>query len=115
MALLTVTDIISEARVLLQDTTVIYRYSDAELLSILNRAHYEARRIRPDLFNAIPNSVTQYSAVDATVLVIDVMYRPSLLYYIVGSAHTRDDEEASGALAAAMMSKFTAQLLTVAS
>ena len=50
MALDTVQDYVSAARVLLQDTVAPYRYSDADMIAELNLAILEAKRVRPDLF-----------------------------------------------------------------
>ena len=45
----------------------------------------------------------------------DPMYRQSLVYYMVGRMQLRDDEGTTDARAGALLTKFTAQLLTIAS
>jgi hypothetical protein len=116
-ALDTVGQYLQEARVLLQDKNVPYRYADNELVACLNSAILEARRLRADLF--LPLYVIPYAnetTVDmATKVPMDPMYRPALVYYIVGKAQLRDEESTTDARAAAFLTKFTQQLLVVAS
>jgi hypothetical protein len=115
MALATVEDLVTTARVLLQDRVEPYRYSTAELLVALSMGMLEARRLRPDLFRATPDETPDYDTLDDTEIEIDQQYRPALLYYVVGHAHLRDEEDTSDARASAFLQKFTAQLLTVPS
>jgi hypothetical protein len=115
MPLSTVAEYVAKARELLQDKTAPYRYTDAELKGSLGMALYEARRLRPDLFigtNGIPQDVDLNSG-DATVVTMDQQYRMQLVYYIVGDARMRDEEEGSDQLAAAYKKTFSAQLLTL--
>ncbi len=116
MPLGTVQEYVDEARVLLQDEVSPFRYSDAELLSGLNLAVYESRRLRPDLFIAtvlgVP-TITTYSTVDSTAVAIDEQYRVAFLYYIMGHAQKRDEEETQDARAHDYLSKFTAKLLSL--
>jgi hypothetical protein len=44
---------------------------------------------------------------------MDQQYRMQLVYYIVGDARMRDEEEGSDQLAAAYKKTFSAQLLTL--
>jgi hypothetical protein len=107
-----VSDYITEARRLLQDTVSPFRYPDADLIAALNIAVLEARRLRPELFigrfNTLPTVSTGADAFD-----IDPMYRPSFVYYIVGRVELRDSEDTKDARASALMNKFVAQLLTI--
>jgi len=116
-ALDTVGQYLEEARRLLQDERVPYRYPDEDLVDALNIGLLEARRLRADLFLPLfevpwidPASITM-----ATPITMDPMYRPSLVYYIVGRAQLRDDEPTVDQRASALMGRLTAQLLTVAS
>ena len=118
-ALDTVGQYIIEARRLLQDTRVPYRYSDADLIDTLNIGLLEARRLRADLFLPLfdipwvdPSGGAPALAVQIT---FDPMYRQSLIYYMVGRAQLRDDESTTDQRAAAMLTKFTQQLLAIAS
>lgn len=110
-----VSDYIVETRRLLQDEIVPYRYPDADLIDALNIGLLEARRLRADLF--LPLFDIPYFAVadTAKVVTFEPMYRQSLVYYMVGRAQLRDEEETTDSRAAALMTKFTAQLLTIQS
>lgn len=114
-ALATVADFVTSARVLLQDNTVTYRYSDTELVSALSLAMLAARRIRPDLFLGRFSAIPAYAANDGTAVVIDDQYRTAFLYYIVGHAQLRDEEDTQDSRASALLGKFTSQLLVTAS
>ncbi len=117
----TVGQYLEESRRLLQDEFTPYRYPDDDLVDALNIALLEARRLRADLF--LPAFDMPYfdpaAGAIATTKTKDVpfepMYRQSLVYYIVGRAQLRDDESTTDARAASLMTKFTAQLLTITS
>jgi hypothetical protein len=109
VALDTVQDYVSQARVLLQDTVQPYRYPDPDLLTALNIGQLEARRERPDLYLTV-TSVPAYTAVDSTAVTMDQQYRLPFLYFVVGFAQLRDQEEGQDARAAVFLSKFVSQL-----
>jgi hypothetical protein len=112
-ALATVQDYVTEARRLLQDQTSPYRYPDDDLVSALNLGILTARRLRPDLFlNVSP--LPSFSAVDTTVFTMDEQYRVAFIYFIVGHAQLRDEEDTQDNRAAAFIGKFTTQLVTLA-
>lgn len=117
MALDTVADYLSSARVLLQDTLSPYRYSDAELVNGLNLGLLEARRLRPDLLKSyLKTTPPSYSSGSpSTTVAMDPQYRVALLYYICGQAQLRDDETTQDARATVFLNKFTSQMLTIAS
>ena len=112
MALDTVADYVSEARVLLQDQVVPYRYADNELVTGLNLAFLEGRRLRPDLF--IVNAIPSFTDADSTTVKLDEQYRVAFLYYVCGNAQMRDEENTQDARSADFMQKFTAKLLSLA-
>lgn len=113
MAMLdTVADYVRETRTLLQDLIAPYRYTDLELLSTLNMALLQARKLRADLFLGV-TTVPSYSAVDATAVAMDQQYRTSIVYFMTGHAQLRDEEDTQDSRAAGLISKFTAQLTTV--
>ena len=117
-ALETVGQYLTECRVLLQDQHEPYRYADAELVEALNIALTEARRLRADLFLPLFDVpfITSSGSVDtAAKVTFDPMYRSALVYYIVGRAQLRDDEPTVDTRASAMLTKFTQQLLVIAS
>jgi hypothetical protein len=115
-ALDTVGDYLTEARTILQDTVVPYRYSDAEMKTALGLAVYEARRIRPDVFRVhngttVPDITTATGS--GTAVTLDKMYRLALVHFIVGHVSKRDEEEASEARAGAFLTAFRTQFLAL--
>jgi len=117
-ALETVGQYLEEARRLLQDEDVPYRYPDDDLVDALNIGMLEARRLRADLFLPLFDIpwVDPSGTIDMdTKITLDPMYRQSLVYYIVGRAQLRDDESTTDNRAGALMTKFTQQMLVIAS
>ena len=121
-ALETVGQYLTESRRLLQDEFQPYRYGDDDLIDALNIGLLEARRLRADLF--LPAFTLPWfdPAIDYTVagnaakvVLFDPMYRQSLVYYMVGRMQLRDDEGTTDARAGALLTKFTSQMLTIAS
>jgi hypothetical protein len=116
-ALDTVGQYIEESRRLLQDEFVPYRYPDDDLVDALNFALLEARRLRADLFLPlfeVPWTNPSGTIDTAASITLDPMYRPALVYYVVGRMQLRDDEPTVDQRAAGLMQKFTAQFLSVA-
>ena len=113
MTIRTVEGLIAQARVLLLDTIVEYRYSDDELLEALNISLLEIRRIRPDLFLLDPTTIPEYTTVDSTAIDVDIMYLNAVLHFVVGQAHLRDEEETTDSRASAFMSSFRSRLLEI--
>lgn len=61
-----VSDVIGQARVLLQDTKVTYRYSDSVMIGFVNQALKRMLYFRPDLFTTIGSiSLTQNTVVQS--------------------------------------------------
>ena len=117
-ALETVGQYMEEARRLLQDEISPYRYPDDDLVDSLNIGLMEARRLRADLFLPlfdIPWTDPSGTIDEDTPITMDPMYRQSLVYYMVGRMQLRDDEPTADQRAASLMTKFTAQLLTITS
>jgi hypothetical protein len=115
MALDTVANYVAEARVLLQDVVPTYRYADAELVSTLNLGIMTARRNRPDLFLSV-TTIPQFTVADitnATAFAMDPQYRVAFLFFMVGFAQLRDEEDTQDTRAAAFIGKFTQQLMTL--
>ena len=110
----TIGQCIAEVRSILQDTATPYRYSDADLYSLLNSAMSEVRRLRPDLFLAsLFEPLPLYTTADvATTFPISELYWIAVVNYLVGRAGLRDDEFNSDARASALLSSFKAQLTT---
>ena len=117
-ALDTVGHYLEEARRLLQDEITPYRYEDDDLVDALNIGILEARRLRADLFLPlfeIPWFSPSGTIDKAAPVTIDPMYRPALVYYIVGRAQLRDDESTTDQRASALLTKFVGQMLTIQS
>ena len=117
MALNTVAQYISRARALILDEAQPYRYPDTELVEALNMGLLEIRRLRPEILKAnLGGEIPEFSAANTSAVVpVDPQYRPSLLYYICGQAHLRDDEISQEGRAASFLNKFVAQMLTIRS
>jgi hypothetical protein len=115
MALQTVQDYVTQARVLLLDEIEPYRYTDVQLIDALNMAIEEARRLRPDLFTTFfRTSLPDFTTSDLSDPVpVDAMYRKAFLHYIVGHSHLRDEENTQDSRAAAMLNSFVAKLTTI--
>jgi hypothetical protein len=80
----------------------------------LSLAMLEARKLRPDLFIGRSSAVPGYTVNDTTAVVMDQQYRVAVLYYVVGHAQLRDEEDTQDARAAGFLGKFTSQMLTLA-
>ena len=113
MALDTVQDYIDRARVLLLDASVPYRYTDDELRENLNLGIMEIRRLRPDvLMGFFGLTLPEFTTLSDSVPV-DPQYRMALLYYVLGQAQLRDEENTQDSRAVAFLNKFVAQLTTL--
>jgi len=107
-ALDTVGKVIDYAHVLLQDVIEPYRYPTDELIQILNVAQFEARRMRPDLFLGYlkePTALPEYTSI-ADAFTVDQQYRLAFVYFVVGQAQLRDEEDTQDARASALLLKF---------
>lgn len=118
MALDTVGQIVARARTLLQDTVEPFRYPTPDLISALNEACMEAKRLRPDLYLRTLNLTMPVFAAEADAVTdakIPTEYRPAFVYYIVGNAQLQDEEDVQDQRATVFLNKFTAQMLQVPS
>lgn len=121
-ALETVGQYITESRRLLQDQIEPYRYPTPDLVDALNIGLMEARRLRADLFLPVftipwfdPSADYTDVSFSTKPVPFDPMYRSSLVYYVTGRLQLRDDENTTDQRAAALLTKFTAQMLTITS
>lgn len=108
-ALAAVQDYVTAARVLLQDQSAPFRYPDADLVAALSYAMLEARKLRADLFLGVDPQ--NFTVNDTTLVNIDLQYRMALLYYVVGYAQLRDDENTQDVRASGFMAKFSGALM----
>lgn len=110
-ALEAVEDYVTDARVLLLDTVIPYRYNDASLLVSLNTMLQQMRRLRPDLFVYTGDNVPAYTAVDDTVVPLETQFRLALVYGMVSHALARDQEDVQDVRATSFMGLFETLLL----
>jgi hypothetical protein len=110
----TVADYIADARVLLQDKIEPYRYEDPSLLTALNLALLEARRLRPDLFVfnlMVYGQVQAFKVIDATSVELEPPFRLAILHGLCGHALERDQEDYQDTRASAFLGLFNQGLV----
>lgn len=109
MALDTVADYVSLARTLLMDEyDGPYRYPDAQLVTALNLAFFETKRVRADLL--IGKTLPNFTANNSDPVDMDEMYRVPLVYYMCGHAQMRDEEGNQDQRAAGFLQLFRSQM-----
>ena len=105
----TFSDIIGQARVLLQDVNKV-RYSDAELLVSANDAMKMIRRIRPDVyFGAYKTVIADYLITDT--FPVGLEFVQAVRDFIVSYANMRESEDAG--TSQDFMGKFASGLKTL--
>lgn len=120
---LTFSELLEEARTLLQDKLPtsggVLRYSDQELFECINSFMLEVRTKRPDLFLTMglrtPIPFYSYTADLNTAFPLDPSAWSAFVYYIVGRSELREDTFSDDGRAVAMLNKATSQLLTIQS
>jgi hypothetical protein len=106
--LATVEAYIAEARALLQDVSVPYRYADSAYVSALNMGVLVAAGMRPDIFISTNGVPPDYSTGAVT---FPLQYRPALALYVAGRVLVRDAEPSDAERAAAFMNAFRVTLV----
>lgn len=104
----TLADLITRARVTLQDTGSV-RYTDAELLVFANEALGEARRVRPDFFLG-SYSTAQTSLASGDTFPLPFQIEQYAVDYIAGRAEMRESESTNEGRSAALVSRFKSGL-----
>jgi hypothetical protein len=112
MAKRSIGNVISEARVILQDKIAPYRYTDTELVNIFNNALYEMKRLRPDAW--LGSYGAEIPLYDETQFATEIPF-PSIMFqatvfFIVGYAELRDDEFSADSRAIALLGAFGRQI-----
>jgi len=128
--MLTAANALTQARHILQDRAEPYRYTEPELILILNTALTEVKRLRPDAFAGSFQAATPFfhdpadgspppGAIPTTdPWPIDQMFVAPVIEYIAGYAELRDDEFVDGAAnsssgrSAALLQRFVARLVS---
>jgi hypothetical protein len=119
-------DVVTEARVLLQDTDANDpRYSDTDLIAIYNRGLQALARVRPDacydLYSAnslnVPELVESSPGSDQVAWTdnfgLEMQFFNPLIAYIVGIAEIVDDEYAEDGRAAMLLAAFKNEVLGI--
>lgn len=110
----TVADYVADARTILQDLIPDYRYHEPSLLTALNAAMLEARRIKPELFVynlEVDGQVQSFKVVDETYVEIEPQFRLAIVHGLVGHALERDQEDYQDQRATAFLALFTQGLV----
>jgi hypothetical protein len=116
----TLDDVVSEARLMLQDRRVPYRYTQADLASAVNTAMRELKRLRPDVFLSydpenpitLPNYVeADIGALPAKAFPIDEIFFQAIVFHVVGKLQLGDDEFAVDNRAMTLLAAFRQQLV----
>lgn len=103
----TVTSLIADVRTLLLDKVQPYRYEDTELLTALNTALLEARRLRADLFVVrFGNEVPFYGAVSGEQFCVEPQFRLGFVFGVAAHALLRDDEDVQDQRANGFLTRF---------
>lgn len=111
----TVQDYLDESRRLLLDQEAsAYRYPTADLVEALNLGLMEMRRLRPDLFLKDYAVATYVPGTLGATVKLDLMYRMTLVYYMIGHMQLRDDEPTVDQRAGSFLQKFVQQLTGIA-
>jgi hypothetical protein len=88
------------------------RYSDVDFLSYLNDSMYEIRRLRPDAFFGIYDTIPQFDASQLDEeFPLDGIFINPVVYFLAGSASLRDDEHVSESRAMGLLAMFSAKLV----
>lgn len=123
----TIDDLVAEARTLLNDSTVPYRFSNEILLRSFNTALREIYRYRPDAYvgnftsGALSrNLVNTYDETDLGTIptltafpLDDRMFYSPVLYYTVGLTELSDDEFTDDNRAMTLLTAFRTTLVGV--
>lgn len=110
----TVADYVADARTILQDLIPDYRYDEPSMLTALNAALVEARRIKPELFVydlEHNGQVPSFEAVDETYVPIETQFRLALVHGLIGHALERDQEDYQDQRATSFLALFTQGLV----
>jgi hypothetical protein len=110
----TVADYLADARTILQDLIPDYRYDEPSMLTALNVALLEARRIKPELFVydfEHEGQVQSFTAVDDTYVAIEPQFRLALVHGVIGHALERDQEDYQDQRATSFLALFTQGLV----
>lgn len=107
----TFSQILSSARVVLNDTDTVKRYTDAQLLEYANDGIREIKKIRPDLFfGKYATALSTYVSTDNVP--VDDLYVQFLKDYVIFRSGLREDEESSAQRSIAFFNRFKTSLIS---
>lgn len=99
-----VQSVVDSVRSILQDTQTPYRYSDDDLVDIINYTLRSIARLRPDLFfGSFPPTITDVTISDNIPAAISDEYVPQIVLFVTGWAELRDDDYTDDKRAVALM------------
>lgn len=117
-------DVVTEARVLLQDTdSTSYRYSNTTLIAMYNRGLQALARIRPDACYDLydNNSLNVPELVESgagagqadwtDAFGLEMQFFNPLLHYVVGMAEITDDEYTEDGRAMMLLNQFKMNII----
>lgn len=107
-----VSEVITQARYILGDTQMPYRYTQAELVLHVNSAVGEVKRVRPDHFDGTQDDDLQFVAEEDPFPLQDLLFIPCV-FYVAGTAELTDDEHVNSSRAAGGVQRFYAALTSV--
>jgi hypothetical protein len=102
-----VQDYITDVRTIILDKTPPFRYDDDSLVTALNVAMLEIRRLRPDLLVCKYHTrVPQFMAVSGEIVPIEPQFRLGVVYGIAAHALLRDEEDVQDSRANTFLERF---------
>lgn len=107
LTLATVQDYVTDARNLLLDKVVPYRYDDDSMVRGLNLALLEGFRLRPDLFLCrYATDVPRYGEVSGAEVPIEPQFQLAFAYGIASIVLLRDEEDVQDQRAEGFRNRF---------
>jgi len=100
-----VSDVIKQARYILNDEARPHRYTELELVSHVNNCVSEVKRIRPDYFEGAQDNDLPI-LVSTDLLPIDSLLFNPIVFYTAGMAELADDEHVNSGRAAGVLQGF---------
>lgn len=112
--LCTVQDLVTDVRRLILDKVAPFRYDDDSIITALNIAMQEARRLRPDFFVCrYGNHVPQFQAVSGDSIPVESQFRLAFEFGVCAHVLLRDEEDIQDARANSFLDKFHDMLVGV--
>ena len=112
--LCTVQELVTDVRRLNLDKIAPFRYDDDSIITALNIALLEARRLRPDLFVCrYGNHVPQFEAVSGDIIPVESQFRLAFEYGVCAHVLLRDEEDVQDQRANTFLERFHDMLVGV--